>query len=59
MWYDSQQAHALTPFLTQNHHEIEFPFLSLLVSGGHTMLVLVSSSSEFKILANTADKPLG
>ncbi|KAA1116575.1 hypothetical protein PGT21_019045 [Puccinia graminis f. sp. tritici] len=53
------QAHALTPFLTQTHDEIEFPFLSLLVSGGHTMLVLVKSTSEFKILANTADKPLG
>lgn len=53
------QAHALTPFLTQSNNELEFPFLSLLVSGGHTMLVLVSSSSEFKILANTADKPLG
>jgi len=53
------QAHALTPFLTQPDNELQFPFLSLLVSGGHTMLVLVSSSSEFKILANTADKPLG
>ncbi|OAV90989.1 hypothetical protein PTTG_07262 [Puccinia triticina 1-1 BBBD Race 1] len=53
------QAHALTPFLTQTQEELAYPFLTLLVSGGHTMLVLVSSSSEFKILANTADKPLG
>ncbi|PLW23712.1 hypothetical protein PCANC_11455 [Puccinia coronata f. sp. avenae] len=54
------QAHALTPFLTHSAEEaLRFPFLSLLVSGGHTMLVLVSSSSQFKILANTADKPLG
>ncbi|MBW0501760.1 hypothetical protein O181_041475 [Austropuccinia psidii MF-1] len=53
------QAHALTPLLTDINKGINFPFLSLLVSGGHTMLVLVKSSSEFKILANTADKALG
>ncbi|KAI9600206.1 hypothetical protein KEM48_000620 [Puccinia striiformis f. sp. tritici PST-130] len=52
------QAHALTPLLTSDQ-PIRFPFLSLLVSGGHTMLVLVNSTNEFKILANTADKPIG
>ncbi|PWZ01392.1 peptidase M22, glycoprotease [Testicularia cyperi] len=36
-----------------------FPFLTLLVSGGHTMLVLAQSVGEFKILANTSDDSIG
>ncbi|TKY90843.1 hypothetical protein EX895_000841 [Sporisorium graminicola] len=52
------QAHALTPLLTETHPPT-FPFLVLLVSGGHTMLVLARSVTEFRILATTKDDSIG
>lgn len=52
------QAHALTPLLTEEAPP-QFPFLVLLVSGGHTMLVLATSVTEFKILATTSDDSIG
>jgi N6-L-threonylcarbamoyladenine synthase len=36
-----------------------FPFLTLLVSGGHTMLVLATSNSKFRILVDTTDEVAG
>ncbi|PTB46931.1 hypothetical protein M441DRAFT_64182 [Trichoderma asperellum CBS 433.97] len=36
-----------------------FPFLSLLVSGGHTQLILSSSLTAHQILATTADVAIG
>ncbi|RKF61286.1 tRNA N6-adenosine threonylcarbamoyltransferase, mitochondrial [Erysiphe neolycopersici] len=64
------QAHALTPRLisaingsVSDNSCIEigpkFPFLSLLISGGHTMLVLSRSILDYTILANTNDLALG
>lgn len=39
---------------------LSFPsIICLLVSGGHTLLILVKSSSEFNILAQTADEAIG
>ncbi|EST06549.1 Gcp-like domain protein [Kalmanozyma brasiliensis GHG001] len=52
------QAHALTPLLTEGKPP-KFPFLVLLVSGGHTMLVLARSVTEFRILATTTDDSIG
>ncbi|KAJ6593703.1 glycoprotease family-domain-containing protein [Mycena capillaripes] len=52
------QAHALTSHLTSNSPP-KFPFLSLLVSGGHTMIVLVSSLVDFRILVDTVDRSIG
>ncbi|CDS00627.1 related to probable O-sialoglycoprotein endopeptidase [Sporisorium scitamineum] len=52
------QAHALTPLLTEADPP-KFPFLVLLVSGGHTMLVLARSATEFSILATTKDDSIG
>ncbi|SJX60668.1 related to O-sialoglycoprotein endopeptidase [Sporisorium reilianum f. sp. reilianum] len=52
------QAHALTPLLTEAHPPT-FPFLVLLVSGGHTMLVLARSVTHFRILATTTDDSIG
>lgn len=54
----SQQAHALTPLLTEETPP-EFPFLNLLVSGGHTMLVLAVSEVKFVILAKSLDDSIG
>jgi N6-L-threonylcarbamoyladenine synthase len=63
------QAHALTPRLVNAlgavdgaepaKEEPEFPFLSLLVSGGHTMLVHSKSLCDHEIIANTTDIAIG
>lgn len=60
------QAHALTPRLVSalqhsaNHDEAPaFPFLSLLVSGGHTLLVTSKSITDHEILAQTNDIAIG
>ena len=37
----------------------EYPFLTLLVSGGHTLILLARSVSSFKILATTVDESIG
>ncbi|KAB8276537.1 glycoprotease family-domain-containing protein [Aspergillus minisclerotigenes] len=68
------QAHLLTPRLvsslrqdqeTSNHTSPsppvtpEFPFLSILVSGGHSVLVKSSTLTDHKIMASTADIAIG
>ncbi|KAK8200894.1 Mitochondrial tRNAs modification protein [Zalaria obscura] len=60
------QAHALTPrLISALHHENnaalkpEFPFLTILASGGHTMLIDSAGLTEHKILAQTEDIALG
>ncbi|KAG0698858.1 glycoprotease family-domain-containing protein [Suillus ampliporus] len=54
------QAHALTPLLTTPTADLpQFPFLTLLISGGHTLLLLASSLTSFQILATTADASIG
>jgi N6-L-threonylcarbamoyladenine synthase len=52
-----QQAHALTPLLTTP--DISFPFLTLLISGGHTLLLLARSRRSFQTLATTPDESIG
>lgn len=55
-----QQAHALTPFLTLPPQEApQYPFLTLLVSGGHTLLLLARSPISFETLATTHDESIG
>ncbi|GLB37247.1 putative required for the formation of a threonylcarbamoyl group on adenosine at position 37 (t(6)A37) in mitochondrial tRNAs that read codons beginning with adenine [Lyophyllum shimeji] len=53
------QAHALTPLLTSWPNPPKFPFLTLLVSGGHTLLLLAKSLNSFRILATTPDESIG
>ena len=53
-----KQAHALTPLLTESEPP-QFPFLNLLVSGGHTLLVLATGETQFKILAKSLDDSIG
>ena len=36
-----------------------FPFLTLLISGGHTLLLLARSSTAFSVLATTPDDSIG
>lgn len=50
------EAHALTARLTS---DLEFPYLMLLASGGHTMMVMVEGVGKYKILGQTLDDAIG
>jgi len=50
------EGHALTPRLTD---DINFPYLLLLVSGGHTQFIEVTDIANYKRLATTIDDALG
>ena len=51
------QGHILANLL--EHPELEPPFLSLVISGGHTLLVEVLGYNEFKVLGTTRDDAVG
>ena len=51
------QAHVYSTFL--NQEKPEFPFISLIVSGGHTLLILVEDYFKHKILGTTVDDAAG
>lgn len=50
------EAHALTVGLTDN---VRPPYLMLLVSGGHTQLLLIEDVGQYRRLATTIDDALG
>jgi N6-L-threonylcarbamoyladenine synthase len=51
------EGHLLAPLLEPNPPD--FPFLALLVSGGHTQLVDVADLGEYRILGETLDDAAG
>ncbi len=51
------EGHIYANFL--NGNELEFPFLCLVVSGGHTQIVLVSDHLKYRILGETRDDAVG
>lgn len=51
------EGHLLSPMLEPTRPK--FPFLALLVSGGHTMLVDVSGVGRYDILGSTLDDAIG
>ena len=65
------EAHVYAAFLTQkaisqelktislNKKQPKFPILALIVSGGHTQLVLFKDHFDYKILGKTADDAVG
>lgn len=55
-----QQAHALTSMLTSPPDQLpQYPFLTLLISGGHTLLLLARSPTSFETLATSNDESIG
>ncbi|WP_040952167.1 tRNA (adenosine(37)-N6)-threonylcarbamoyltransferase complex transferase subunit TsaD [Gorillibacterium massiliense] len=40
-------------------HELAYPFMSLVVSGGHTELVLVDAPGRFRVIGSTRDDAVG
>ena len=51
------EGHLLSPFLSADPPE--FPFVALLVSGGHTQLMRVDGVGEYQILGETIDDAAG
>ncbi|MBP7484319.1 MAG: tRNA (adenosine(37)-N6)-threonylcarbamoyltransferase complex transferase subunit TsaD, partial [Aquabacterium sp.] len=51
------EGHLLSPFLSQDPPE--FPFVALLVSGGHTQLMRVDGVGRYEILGETVDDAAG
>ncbi len=50
-------AHLLSPFLENNSHK--FPYIGLVVSGGHTSLFLVEDFLKIKLIGKTRDDAAG
>ena len=51
------EGHLLAPMLEDDPPE--FPFLALLVSGGHTMLIAVQALGDYRLLGTTLDDAVG
>ena len=51
------EGHLLSPFLSRDPPE--FPFVALLVSGGHTQLMLVEGVGAYRMLGETIDDAAG
>jgi N6-L-threonylcarbamoyladenine synthase len=51
------EGHLLSPFLSADPPE--FPFVALLVSGGHTQLMLVAGVGRYELLGETIDDAAG
>ncbi|MBC8946358.1 MULTISPECIES: tRNA (adenosine(37)-N6)-threonylcarbamoyltransferase complex transferase subunit TsaD [Xenorhabdus] len=51
------EGHLLAPMLEENRPE--FPFVALLVSGGHTQLISVTGIGEYKLLGESIDDAAG
>ncbi|WP_343192647.1 tRNA (adenosine(37)-N6)-threonylcarbamoyltransferase complex transferase subunit TsaD [Buchnera aphidicola (Taiwanaphis decaspermi)] len=52
------EGHIFSPFLNKKNH-LTYPFISLLVSGKHTNLVLIKKFNKYKILGKSLDDAAG
>lgn len=55
------QAHALSPFIKENENQAvpEFPYLTLLISGGNSQLIIVKNYNEMQLIGSTIDDAAG
>lgn len=53
------EGHVYSLWLTETGREIEFPVLVLIVSGGHTDLILMTGHGEYEWLGGTLDDAAG
>lgn len=56
------QAHVMAHFILEKDKEIRipsFPFLCLLVSGGHTRIIIMKSHYDMEVIGNTIDDAAG
>jgi N6-L-threonylcarbamoyladenine synthase len=50
------EAHAMSIFLEK---DIDFPFIALVVSGGHTIILFIDDFGSYKVLGSTRDDAVG
>jgi N6-L-threonylcarbamoyladenine synthase len=53
------EGHVYSLWLTEQHRSIEFPVLVLIVSGGHTELLLMTDHGQYQRLGSTLDDAAG
>lgn len=53
---DHIKAHCLSVGL---EHELDFPYIAFVLSGGHSLIVLVNSYTDFELLGQSLDDALG
>lgn len=53
------EGHIYANFIGQKHNAIKFPILCLVVSGGHTQLILMKKHLDYKIIGETQDDAAG
>ena len=53
------EGHIVSVFLSGKNIDVQFPALALLVSGGHTELVLIKGWLNYKIIGETLDDAVG
>lgn len=53
------EGHLLAALLDDNSPPPDVPFIALLVSGGHTMLILVKQIGDYEVLGSTLDDAVG
>jgi N6-L-threonylcarbamoyladenine synthase len=53
------EAHLYSIWLVEDEPEVQFPLLALVVSGGHTELILMEDHLEYKRLGGTLDDAAG
>jgi N6-L-threonylcarbamoyladenine synthase len=52
------EAHLLSPFL-EHGDNVKLPLITLLVSGGHTLIVLMTTPTDYQVLGSTIDDAAG
>jgi len=53
------EGHLLSPLLDPHSSSLRFPFLALLVSGGHTQILQVDGVGQYRLLGETIDDAAG
>jgi N6-L-threonylcarbamoyladenine synthase len=53
------EGHIYSHWLGENAHEVKFPLLALVVSGGHTEIILVVEHMQYQRLGGTLDDAAG
>lgn len=53
------EGHLYSAFSQQTLKQVKFPILSIIVSGGHTMFVLVKNFANYKVIGQTVDDATG
>ncbi len=56
---DHMRGHVYSNWLNEDSKEPTFPILNLIVSGGHTELVLMRGNNDFELIGETMDDAVG